>query len=138
MIRQPPIAVPAAIVRAHTTLIQIATSNLGVWRNCNCGGRSLNAPLPVAVNRVKAIGPMAEPHKRGGGDLELAEGSIDCLRPQAAQAPDEKSHEEKSDAKTGDGGGDHGDQNFVPHPLELDDAPVAIGGGESRAAEATH
>ena len=38
MIRQPPAAVPAAIVSAQITFIQIAISNLGVLRKCNHPG----------------------------------------------------------------------------------------------------
>src|ERR1035437_3462067 len=59
MMRQPPIAVPAAMVNAHTTLIHAYTLNSGARRKSNQGGRCSNAVVfVVAVNSVSAMMPM--------------------------------------------------------------------------------
>ena len=49
MIRQPPAAVPAAIVAAQRTFTQIGTlAKTGVCKNCSQGGRCSKLPLFVA------------------------------------------------------------------------------------------
>src|SRR5664279_3182938 len=59
IIRQPPNAVPAAMVKAHTTLIQTYTLNSGARRNSSHDGRCSNAlVLVVAVKSVSAMMPM--------------------------------------------------------------------------------
>ena len=45
MMRRPPMAVPAAIVNAQATLIQLATVNSGVFRKWSQGGTLVNVPL---------------------------------------------------------------------------------------------
>src|ERR1017187_4021930 len=59
MIREPPIAVPDAMVKAQTTLIHACTLNSGARRKSSQGGRCSKAlVLVVAVKRVNAMMPM--------------------------------------------------------------------------------
>ena len=59
MMRQPPTAVPAAMVRAHTTLIHTYTLNSGARRNPSQAGRCSKALVfVVAMNNVSAMMPM--------------------------------------------------------------------------------
>src|SRR5205807_5459536 len=57
-IRQPPAAVPAAIVAAHKIITHFGTMNCGVCRKSNTGGRFLNAPLCVPVKSASAMTPI--------------------------------------------------------------------------------
>ena len=58
MIRQPPSAVPAAMVKAQASLIQKATLNSGVRRNPSAAGSWSKAPPCVPENRISAMMPI--------------------------------------------------------------------------------
>ena len=58
MMRQPPAAVPAAMVSAQATTTHLSTANSGVRRKASHSGRSLKAPDLVPVNSASAMIPM--------------------------------------------------------------------------------
>ncbi|OQB82414.1 MAG: hypothetical protein BWX86_02922 [Verrucomicrobia bacterium ADurb.Bin122] len=58
MMRQPPAAVPADIVRAHAIMTHFGTVNSGVWRKVSQSGRSLKMPAAVPVNSASVMMPI--------------------------------------------------------------------------------
>ena len=103
MMRQPPTAVPAAIVSAQTTLIQTAISSpfpgagaggvqegepAGRWSNCpaSVAARSVSAMMPMVF--CASLVPCMKPMAPALNNLGAAEEAVDALRAPVAQQPD--------------------------------------------------
>ena len=104
MIRQPPAAVPAAMVSEQTTLTHTATAKTGVCRKCNAAGSRSSTPCWVAVQSVRAMMPIVfwassvpwpRPSTRAG-QLQPSEGSIDAVRPAVAQDEHQCAHHQET------------------------------------------
>ena len=94
MIRQPPAAVPAAMVSAQATLTQVATSNSGVSQEAQpprqvverAAGRGGEQGQGDDAHRLlRVVGAVAEAHQRGADQLQAAEDHVHAVRPPVAQ-----------------------------------------------------